>query len=283
LVVIAIIAILATLLLPALASARQRNFSIVCLSNARQLTLGWRMYSDDHSGQLINNFGKSWIDITAGIVDPGRKDFYNWANNNMDWTSDTMNFDPSYLGNGIMAPYLRTNLSVYKCPADNFLSPPQAGKPPRTRTMAMNAFFGPYGYRKETYPGAKDYYTGKNNNYSSYRQWLMFDQIRQPSGFFVMIDEQPDTLNDGLFNNNPDWVSATRWNDAPGALHGGGAGVAFADGHAEIHHWASAATKLPVTYVNMPDRIIMMPPFDADAREDYHWMTTRQAVLYPNF
>ena len=47
LVVIAIIGILAALVLPALAKARQRTAGIACLNNTRQLALAWVLYADD--------------------------------------------------------------------------------------------------------------------------------------------------------------------------------------------------------------------------------------------
>jgi prepilin-type N-terminal cleavage/methylation domain-containing protein/prepilin-type processing-associated H-X9-DG protein len=78
LVVIVVIAILASLLLPALASAKERAKSLRCLSNIRQLSLAAHLYVDDNEGALpwSERFWTAPSNSGFNFTDPASPTFY---------------------------------------------------------------------------------------------------------------------------------------------------------------------------------------------------------------
>ena len=63
---IAIIAILAAMLLPALSKAKDRASTTSCLNNLKQLTLCWTMYTGDNNDRLLPARNTGSTDFTAG-------------------------------------------------------------------------------------------------------------------------------------------------------------------------------------------------------------------------
>ncbi len=101
LVVIAIIAILAALLLPALASAKQKAQRTKCLSQNKQLALASQMYSNDYSDTSV---WPNW-----GTMNPG------WLYNPVGGVVPAPT-DPAY-AQGLLWPYIG-NKNVYLCPTE---------------------------------------------------------------------------------------------------------------------------------------------------------------------
>jgi prepilin-type N-terminal cleavage/methylation domain-containing protein len=268
LVVVAIIGILAALLLPALARAKGKAQAIFCLNNGKQLDLAWLMYADDHQGRLPYNLGG---DTGPRRIAPGND--LNWVNNVMTWGAsgsidDRSNTNVAWVKNGVLANYTGNALGIYKCPADQFLSPVQraAGwSGGRLRSNSMNALFGYSGTDGYDDRNGHSWYAG-----GTYRQYLKQTDVVQPAMTWVTIDEHPDSNNDGFFIVD---IAATQWGDIPGSSHCGACGFSFADGHAEVHKWKSATSIYPVRY------FFTQVAFDAVGRQDFKWYVDRTGYI----
>ena len=278
LVVIAIIAILAALLLPALSKAKVRAQAIQCMSNSRQLMLGWIQYYNDNDDQLVNNYGQPFP-----AVEEFKKTYRSWVNNIMSWNlTDMMGNRVNDVDGITLAPFYKYtgNLAIYKCPADNYLSPAQsaAGVAARPRSYSMNGFFGAYEPPEAVLPGQS--IGPGNNNFPDYRQFLTAASVPNPGDLFVMLDEHPDSINDGFLQTDPHPTSP-QWNDLPASYHDGACGFAFADGHSEIHKFKSTVcTIIPVRYITIQSK--PPPPFSADTSgaglQDGQWVEQRASV-----
>ena len=259
LVVIAVIAILAGMLLPALASAKEKARKTLCLNNARQLTFAWTLYAGDANDRLVYNLG---LDRRQPVPPPNRD--LNWVNNVMTWELDADNTNTAFLAKSPLGPYLGHSPDVFRCPSDLVLSgvQRQAGWDRRVRSVSMNAMVGDAG------PNVQD---GSNVLNPGYRQYLKLGDIQNPDYIFVILEEHPDSIGDGYFYNN---TEDKEWVHLPASYHNGACNFSFADGHSELHRWRFPHTKPP----NKPDAAPLPSAVPAGEKQDFNWVAYRMSV-----
>lgn len=262
-VVILMIALLGLTLVPGVAKSRSNTKAIQCQNNLRQFTAGWSMYSGDYNDRVANNFG---VSETLSTMSAGRLE--NWANNVMTWgtsasTQDLSNTNVAWVTGGVLGKYLANAPGVYKCPSDRYLSAPQvaANWSGRVRSISMNSAFGRFS------TGSESTAQGLNWGFPQYVQYLKQTRVPKPAKTWLVLEEQPDSINDGYFINNP---AVSSWQDIPSALHNGGCSLSFADGHTELKRWQSPTSWYRVQFVYPATKT-----FDALGRADYAWYLSR--------
>lgn len=106
LVVIAIIAILAAILFPVFAAARDKARQTMCVSNERQLLMATLQYLDDFDGVYPPSgyFGSGWHTINPADCTPGQPCY-----------GDSWELE--------ISPYVKT-LDAYRCPDDGTINSP---------------------------------------------------------------------------------------------------------------------------------------------------------------
>ena len=207
LVVIAIIGILAALLLPALARAKEMAKRVGCLNNQKQLGLAWEMYSGDFSGRMAIND----VELSGQIA---RSTSNSWVVGNA-----AVDIDPATITSGSIFSYVK-NAEVYKCPADHDVI--QDTSISRYRSFSLSCYMnGP---------------TGDTTDWQI-QPLRQITQIQSTSKTLTFIDEDASTLDDGHFLYT---TNINNWLNVPGWRHQNGTILTFADAHTEYWKWKSS-------------------------------------------
>jgi prepilin-type N-terminal cleavage/methylation domain-containing protein/prepilin-type processing-associated H-X9-DG protein len=229
LVAVAIIAILASMLLPALTKSKESARSVQCVNNLRELTLAWNMYPDDFNGRLV------WNDLSATGT--------GWVRGMLDYDgSNTDNTNSIYLTDSrfaLLAPYSAHGAGIYRCPSDRSTVTIGGSDQPRVRSLSLSQAMNSKDDWMSAFTATK---------YVVFRK-LSDVGVMGHSLAYTFIDENPDSINFGDFavamnDDLPD--SKIYIIDVPGSYHSGVCNLSFADSHVERHKWLDARTKPPV-------------------------------------
>jgi prepilin-type processing-associated H-X9-DG protein len=174
--------------------------------------VAWRIYAEDNGGRLAFDANDLSYEEWYGTTDMS----------NPAQATNTAAMMAGLLGSYAVTP------SLYHCPADTSL----ANGVPRVRSISMNAYIG----------GQNDGKFYPQIQASTCVKFIKLDQFRDPCNTFVFLDENPLTINDGVYWTADPLATAIQFTDYPAHYHNNAAGFSFADGHSETHKWLDAST-----------------------------------------
>ncbi len=222
LVVIAIIAILAAILFPVFAQAREQARKITCVSNLKQLTLGWLMYAQDYD--------ETWVTTGKGYSNGGCSD-------------DSTDIND---GNYLVQPYVK-NFDIFYCPDRTMIQSPNACGPldKTCRLIGYGMNYGPFHNRAGfgLFHASTAYTQG--NIWYGCRHYFPGRTIAEFVAPAEMV-AQMDTNDDPQYTNAP--YDQCQSGDSLAACageirHNGRYSVSYADGHAKS--WQMRAYSIP--------------------------------------
>lgn len=200
LVVMAIIAILAAILFPVFANAKERARMATCTSNVKTLSSAFRMYADSNGGKLPCAF-VLWVTPLGG------PDWCGCVNTG----SPVVNIERSAIWN-----YCGKNKRIFVCPTDSFIAPTNVTPVTKDYPLcySMNWMLG----------------TEKTHPQCGGRGRVAIDTVRYPTKVLMLIHEGRRNIDDGCFY----WaIGDASPRNQPSKIHYGGTTASYLDGHAK--------------------------------------------------
>jgi prepilin-type N-terminal cleavage/methylation domain-containing protein/prepilin-type processing-associated H-X9-DG protein len=213
LVVIAIIAILAAILFPVFAQAREKARAISCVSNMKNIGLGLAMYTVDYDDALVKEY--------FGFPAVGTNGSANWASQPTSPPTGIQYYSWRYA----IQPYLK-NVNVLACPSNSLATNPSMWTNGVSLVNGTNTFWLPGGYGSNQ--SVIGFANGPDAGLSS---GLTLDSdITDPSNTIIVADDRY-VWNDTKIN----WIASSIGNPADTQPDPGLTGVNGASGGANSY------------------------------------------------
>lgn len=220
LVVVAIIALLLSILLPSLQRAREQGQQAVCLANQHTLALAFVQYAAEFRDAIVMSFTDqySWVDW------PKLPNGHYLTESELQRATD-IEAHKRGIRDGKLYRYTKT-VEVYHCPSDG-----------RDRRVAVGGSLAYVTYSMLNCMNGDD---GWESTIGGTHVTKVTSAIRRPADKIVFVEESdPRGLNMGswvMYLNREEWIDPlTVW-------HHGCSTLGFADGHAFVRRWVDPRT-----------------------------------------
>jgi prepilin-type N-terminal cleavage/methylation domain-containing protein/prepilin-type processing-associated H-X9-DG protein len=216
LVVIAIIAIIAAILFPVFAHVRGKAWQATCLSNEKQIAMGWRMYIDDYDETFpfVLNFAANNVN-SGNSGDKGQ-----WP-----VIRGVTGQEPRFQLVTLVTPYVK-NQTLWYCPSvgphATWEAMVKAGNWKKGATMRDQGTSYAYTYLSFPFPyinGSDILMGGKG-----------YAILQEPARWPMLWDEPAPFMFTGNLSDPP----------ASTVPHSGGMNVAYGDGHVKFYRTETA-------------------------------------------
>jgi len=266
LVVIAIIAILAAILFPVFAQAREKARQTSCLSNTKQIALGIMMYTQDYdesfpleAGQLGAGAGYAWqYNLPLPADWPNVQDARQYAAR-VHWAETTQ-------------PYIK-NYQLHACPSATIITRAtydytKALKTPAPSTYTYNGLLHSYNMAGVATPASLPMmFEGRGKaqvkGYALSNPALICDDGTQPC-FYKPAGGSGNGSTSTMFV-----LSGSMW------VHSGGCNFALTDGHAKWRRLGATLSPGNTDYNNDP-----YTGYDTQGFPGYYWYDGYHAWLF---
>ncbi len=229
LVVISTVALLTSILAPALSYVKEQARSVVCMTHMRDLTLSWNVYATSNNGLMCGsyNYYGNGCGIAGEFDDKSSWVWAAWVGRQNKPVIENPYSDPRNfvtvpreekiegVKRGSLWPYA-DDIDIYRCPSDK-----NSNEHIRSYVIGDNL-------------------NGKAPDIRPSATWKIYkraENVPRPSEAYVFMEEsdpRPYNMDSFVF-----YAKSGSWSDPLAVWHKGSSSFSFGDGPVEQRHWSS--------------------------------------------